>query len=148
MSITDWITAGSLALLVVIGLRAAIATCRIAEAMIEQSHPEQVTRNIYRKLNNIMGITEDIQTSVASLHDIMGEIAEYASEVQGRVNALEAKLAEAEANAADPGAVEALKAEIAEFKAQADAMVASLPTPPAVPDVTPVETPVEDAPVE
>lgn len=148
MSITDWITAGSVALLVVIGLRAAIATCRIAEAMIEQSHPEQVTRNIYRKLNNIMGITEDIQTSVASLHDIMSEIAEYAAEVQARVNGLEAKLAEAEANAADPAAVEALKAEIAEFKTQADAMVASLPTPPAVPDVTPVETPVEDAPVE
>lgn len=141
MSITDWITAGSLALLVVIGLRAAIATYRIAEAMIEQSHPEQVTRNIYRKLNTIMGITEDIQSAVNSLHEVVAEIAAFGNEAQSRIADLEAKLAAAEADAADPAVVEALKAEVADVKAKADVLAATFPHTPAEP---PADAPVEE----
>lgn len=141
MSITDWITAGSLALLVIFAARAALATCRLADVMVEQSYPEQVTRNINRKLNNIMGITEDIQGAVALLHEIVGEIAEAGNEAQARIAALESQLAEAEAEAADPAVVEALKAEVADVKAKADVLAATFPH---VPTEPPAETPVEE----
>lgn len=150
MRLTDWITAVSLALLVILFARALLATQRITDAMIGQL-PENRwpvwVRHINRKLDRIMSVTKEIEAAMASLRAIEAEIGIYAADAQARIADLETKLAEAGNDAEETAAVEALQAELVAFKERADALAAQFP------EVQPTEEPApepapEEAPAE
>ena len=145
MSITDWITAGSLALLVILFARALMATHRFRRDMIGQLPDEKWpvwVKHINRKLDRIMSVTKEIEAAMASLRAIESEIGIYAADAQARIASLEAQLAEAGNDEEETAAVEALKAELAAFKEKADALAASFP------EVQPTEEPAPEPAVE
>lgn len=150
MRLTDWITAVSLALLVILFARALLATQRITDAMIGQL-PENRwpvwVRHINRKLDRIMSVTKEIEAAMASLRAIESEIGIYAADAQARIADLETKLAEAGNDAEETAAVEALQAELAAFKERADALAAQFPEAQPTEEPAPEPAP-EEAPAE
>lgn len=153
MSLTDWISAGSLALLVILFARALLVTHRMYEAMIGQLGSERKwpvwARTINRKLERIMSVTKEIEAAMASLRAIENEIGIYAADAQARIADLEGKLAEAGNDTEETAAVEALQAELAAFKEKADALAAQFPEVQPTVDEEPAPEPApEEAPAQ
>lgn len=123
-----------------------------ADKMRQLFHPEERwphwAVHLYRKMEEIMAVTDDIRAAVDSVHTILSEVNIYATDTQARLDALSAQIDALDDNAADPAVVEELKTAIAELRSKADSLVAIVPNPPAdVQPETPAEPPAE-APVE
>lgn len=149
-SVTDWITAGSLLLLVVLFAHAIVRygdehreRGRLWQLHSGREWPDWAVK-INKKVEHIMGVTEDIQAALVSLRAIEAEIGIYAADAQARIAELEGKLSD---GAVDPAAVDALTAELAAFKERADALAAQFPevqpTPEPAPEPAPEEAPAE-----
>lgn len=120
-----------------------------ADKMRQLFHPEERwphwAVHLYRKMEALMAVTEDIRAAIAQINLAIGEVNTYATDSQARLEALAAQIDALDDNAVEPAVVDELKATVATLKDKADALLAIVPVHPA--DEVPTEPPAE-APAE